>query len=252
MFCKKCGQENGEGSAYCAKCGTKMDVAPVAAVEQETVNQVAEPVVASTVQQTTEKAAEPSVAEKVTPICNSAIAKAKELFAYLMADKKRMGIAAGALVVVIVVICVLANSGSTPKKEALKLLDAISDEETDEYLDKLSDDAREVMADIACNGDEDMLYDQMEYASESFIDMLEDSCGRDVKVSFKVESVDELRESKEESFIDDMDDYYNVDVEDVREVSIVYTAKGKDDDDEDDMEMYVIKVDGEWIPMLGY
>jgi len=104
----------------------------------------------------------------------------------------------------------------------------------------------------------EFLADQMDSyidddAMEEMYDMLEDECGKNIKISYKVTDKDKLDKGDLEDYEDEIDDNYDekVKVTAGYELEVEMKIKGKDDEDEDENDFVILKIDGDWCVYEG-
>lgn len=119
--------------------------------------------------------------------------------------------------------------------DAEKLL-KIFPEELVEYMCEAYDD------------DMDDLIDDLKDSMKDNMDNWEDEYGDDIKITFEIEDEDELDEDELDELMDYYDDYYDTDLDITEgwELEIELTIEGEDDDQSEDVTVYVLKADGKW------
>ncbi|MCD7811341.1 MAG: hypothetical protein LUG91_05775 [Ruminococcus sp.] len=171
-------------------------------------------------------------------------------------DKKKLIVAGGIAVVAIIIIIAIISSiaGGGYKDPINDFIKGINKADSQKVMEAcFPKDWLEEMAD-----DEDLdlkeLYDELDEEYEDVLDDWEDYYGKNVKLSFDFEDKKELSSKKLSNYEDDYDDYYDMDVEITKgyKVSGTLTIEGKDDDDEEDIEIIVVKIKGEgWFVCLS-
>ena len=208
-FCPKCGKPFEENASNCAYCGAKNPAAPAAA--NNTVNEI--------------------------------VNKAKSL------NKKNIAILAGAVVAVVLVIILISSLfGGGYKKAIDNFLDFSVKGDVD-VLEKLApEDFWEELEDeydVKVKDIEDTIEDML----EAQIEKLEDDYGKNVKVKYKVIEKEKMDEDDLDDIKDDLKDSYGIAKKSVKkglEVEIEATIKGKEDEDTNEIELRLVKIDGDW------
>ena len=88
----------------------------------------------------------------------------------------------------------------------------------------------------------EQLDDVMEYSGEA----LENQVGKVKSIKVKFKKIKKLKGSKLEDKKEDYEDDYDIKVSQVARVEATIKVKGKDDDAEEDITMYVYKRAGKW------
>ncbi len=158
-------------------------------------------------------------------------------------------IAGGAVVVLILLVIIISSlAGGSGYKAPLddfvkgfnkcdskKLLNSMY---TSDMLDDMTDEEDVKLKE---------LYDEMDEELEDAFDELEDEYGKKLKMDIKVEDKKKLDKDDLEEYEDNYDDYFdaNVKISKGYELDCVLTIEGKDDDDEEEIELVVLKIKGE-------
>lgn len=216
-FCEECGSPLEENASFCENCGT--------AVPQE-------------------------VAAPAGNVFTKFVDRLKS-------DKKFAIIVGGiavALVLVIVLICVFAGGGSSYSKALdnyfavmgkgeTKKIEALAPPEYWEYLEDEEDQ------------DMDDVIDSFEDYWDEYSDYMEDEYGKNIKISYEILDEKELSEKKLEGIGEALEDTYDIDAKDVTagyDLELEVTIKGSEDDDSEETEMSVVKINGDWYVISWY
>lgn len=103
--------------------------------------------------------------------------------------------------------------------------------------------------------DKDELNEAYEEVLEERKEALEDEYGKNVKYSYKITDVDELSDKKVSEYAGALKDKYDIAKKKVTkgyEVEFDITVKGKEDEDDDEMTLTVLKIDGNWYVVSAY
>ena len=87
-----------------------------------------------------------------------------------------------------------------------------------------------------------------EYADEA-LEGLEDEYGKNLKVKYTVEKEKQWKDKKVEDVADAIEDAYDIDADSVKavyELKLEVTISGSEDDDDEDAELFVIKIGSKW------
>ena len=97
--------------------------------------------------------------------------------------------------------------------------------------------------------DIDDYIEDMEDEMEEFLEEMEDEFGKKAKVTYKITDADRLDEDDLKDLKKTMKDDYDISkksVTDAYEIELEVTIKGEDDEDDTEMEVIVVKIDGKW------
>jgi len=250
-FCKNCGTELADEAVFCKDCGTKVEdviqeTAPAseqvetAAPADESANCECAECNADCETQATEHAKESGVAGVV----NGFIAKLKNK------DKNTLLITAGVLLSVIVLFVLAIALSGGGYEDAVDNYMKVSFKGKASLIEDLAPEAYwEYVEDK-----EDLKLDEIEeiYEEDAFdamMKLLEAMVGDDVSVSYDIKDTDELSESKLDKIKDTLKETYDIprkDVGDAIEIEIETVIEGDDEEEEDEMTMYAVEIDGDW------
>ena len=167
----------------------------------------------------------------------------------IMDNKKIVLIAAAAVVALILIFNIIggiASHGKQSPKAVIKAYVNAVEKQSGKKMYKLID--KKIIKYIKDENDidkEDMieqLDDVMEYSGEA----LENQVGKVKSIKVKFKKVKKLKGSKLEDKKEDYEDDYDIKVSQVAHVEATIKVKGKDDDAEEDITMYVYKRAGKW------
>ena len=167
----------------------------------------------------------------------------------IMDNKKIVLIAAAAVVALILIFNIIggiASHGKQSPKAVIKAYVNAVEKQSGKQMYKLID--KKIIKYIKDENDidkEDMieqLDDVMEYSGEA----LENQVGKVKSIKVKFKKVKKLKGSKLEDKKEDYEDDYDIKVSQVARVEATIKVKGKDDDAEEDITMYVYKRAGKW------
>lgn len=227
MFCKNCGIENVDGVKFCKGCGQTLS--PPADVGSG--SPVFQPV-------------SPNVNSQVAPTSFAPKSSFK-------LDNKKIGIIVSAFVLVVILafgVSFLTGGAERAAKNYAKALYSGNFEKADGYIIV---DAVEYYEE-EFDWDKEEMADEYEDRKHDFDDDMEDEYGDRYRVSkVKVDDSDKLSNKKaqarEDSYVDSSGDYLKKKHFDkVVEVDLEITVKGSDDEDTEDVTIYVAKSGGKW------
>ena len=164
-------------------------------------------------------------------------------------NKKIVIIAAAAVVALILIFNIIggiAGHGKQSPKAVVKAYVNAVEKQSGKKMYKLID--KKIIKYIKDENDidkEDMieqLDDVMEYSGEA----LENQVGKVKSIKVKFKKIKKLKGSKLEDKKEDYEDDYDIKVSQVARVEATIKVKGKDDDVEEDITMYVYKRAGKW------
>ena len=166
----------------------------------------------------------------------------------IMDNKKIVLIAAAvvALILIFNIIGGIASHGKQSPKAVIKAYVNAVEKQSGKKMYKLID--KKIIKYIKDENDidkEDMieqLDDVMEYSGEA----LENQVGKVKSIKVKFKKIKKLKGSKLEDKKEDYEDDYDIKVSQVARVEATIKVKGKDDDAEEDITMYVYKRAGKW------
>ena len=166
-----------------------------------------------------------------------------------MNNKKIVIIAAAAVVALILIFNIIggiSSHGKQSPKAVIKAYVNAVEKQSGKKMYKLID--KKIIKYIKDENDidkEDMieqLDDVMEYSGEA----LENQVGKVKSIKVKFKKIKKLKGSKLEDKQEDYEDEYDIKVSQVARVEATIKVKGKDDDVEEDITMYVYKRAGKW------
>jgi len=150
--------------------------------------------------------------------------------------------AAAALLVLVIIICAIAaNSGA--KGAAKKYFKAIQKQNVEDYIELMPSNSKLYYA------NEQDLYDDVEDNLATTLDYLETEYGKNIKFKLKNIEKDELTNKKFKlitSAYSVNDTLRAIEISKAYEVDFELAVKGKDDDDENDVSLVLIKENGDW------
>lgn len=214
-FCANCGSPLGETDRVCGNCGT-----PVAGFAPQ----------AATPQAPAAQAAPTQTATKKT------------------GDNKVIGLVA-ILIVAIVAVVIVANiiGSATGYKATIKKMTKALRAYDMETLDDLASSASNEIYEDWYGEDYEEQYDNMVSGT---LDRFEDTVGTIKKISFKINDVSELSKRRIDSTKEDLEEYYDIDVDDIKKimkVDLTLTVKGtKKSDTYEVNDLYLFKEGDGW------
>ena len=162
-----------------------------------------------------------------------------------------------ALIIIFITICsaimnFVAEIG--PKNAMNKYFDVLYEDKVDKiedcapesYWDSVKDDRDISVRDVE-------KYYENTYSDQT-LDAYEDDCGKNIKVSYKFEDVDELSEKRLDLIRDALKSSYKIPRKDVTkgyEYDVEVKIKGDDDYMKRDVTLTVVKIDGKWYVLTG-
>ena len=229
MFCKNCGNTMPEGATFCAACGTPVPAEAPAATA-------------------------PTAAGKISS--NNLV--------------KLIAIVAAAVLLIVAFASILG--GGSPKSIAKKYVQAQLDGDMkkmysmmagkmqkcfeEEIMDDYDDELFEMMEEACDDEDIDVKiknYNQFYKAAKKLNKaQMNEEYGKGYKVKIRIREVEDLRNSE----IDDIQDYLDSDtyedyidsskIKKGKKVTVAVNIEGKESDDADDIEVYIVKYKGKW------
>lgn len=165
------------------------------------------------------------------------------------ADKKKnITVIAVAVVIVLLLIAIISSIAGGGYKDPIKdMIKGFNKADSERLLEAFY--PTDYLKDMA--EDEDLklkdLYDELDDDLEDALDSLEDDYGKNVKISFDFEDKKKLSDKKISDYEDWYDDYLDLDVEIKKAYKVEGTMeiKGKENDDDEDVEFIVVKIKGE-------
>lgn len=243
-FCKNCGTELADTAAFCKNCGTS--VVSEAAPEQVTADYSAvdnSEYASEFEQPTVPVAKESGFVGAVNNFINKI--KNKDTTALLIT-----GGVALSLVIFLVLAIVFAGGGAEDAvdnyfKVAFKCKSgAVEDLAPEAYWEYLEDKANIDVEDI-----EDFV-DDKDYR-KLLESTFKQKVGKDVSFSYDIVETDEVGKNDFDDIKDTLKNNYDIakkDIEDAVEIVIEITAEGDDDEEESEMKIIAVKIDGDWYP----
>ena len=227
-FCGNCGAMMDDAAAVCGNCGAALAAAPAPEQKESPVA---------------------GIAGKATEILNGVKKGDKSSII-------KIGVAAVAVIAVIILISSLSTSGS--EKVIKKFIQAYDNEKPEAVVKVLPPFLKDAM--VEAYGDEDDFLDEIDEEIKDFYDDMEDELDTD-KLSFKYEIDDVEKYDKDEveeraEAIESVCERYDIDfdedkLKEVYEYEIEVTVKGGGDKEKVDLEMLVVKYGGKWY-VLSY
>ena len=213
MFCKNCGAPLKEGAKFCSKCGTPVSINASGAVGGKN--------------------------EKYTEGRTS----------YSQTQKRLPYLAIGVIVLGVIVLAVVGKFvfGRGYVKPVKAFVKGIEQEDGEKMLSAYSENTIKKMEDnFGVKGRK--LEKQMEKNSLYMITE-EDLDGEDIKIKYKIEDNKKLDKEDIKDIKKDLKEFMDIreDISAARELDVVFTIYvDGDEEDETDITMQVIKVDGKW------
>ena len=208
-FCTNCGNEFSGDEMYCMQCGTKREMAQPAP----------QPAPVDYAPVNNEPAFSMPAADN-----NSSGKKGKNIKWFIIGG----GVLAVVVVLLAVVLLTMSGGGyKEPVKRFVALLEGdssvLADMGPEEYWEYVEDET---------NMDIDEIVDFFDDDYEERLEEWEEEYGENIVISYEILDEKELSESK----LDNIRDGLEVDM----------IIEGDDDDESEEMDMYVAKIDGEW------
>ena len=164
-------------------------------------------------------------------------------------NKKIVIIAAAAVVALILIFNIIggiASHGKQSPKAVIKAYVNAVEKQSGKKLYKLIDKKVLKYTKDEEDMDKDEMIDKLDQILEWSGDYLEDEVGKVKSIKVKFKKVKKLKGSKLEDKQEDYEDEYDIKVSQVARVEATIKVKGKDDDVEEDITMYVYKRAGKW------
>lgn len=246
-FCGNCGTELPDDALSCTNCGANVG-APAEAAAADT--------------------------QGTTPT-DAAVAFVKDkggaFIEKLKSDKKFLGIVLGAVAAIIVLIIVLTCFVGGGKQKAVQNhfeamisgdWDTYYDCFPDEYWEKFEENLKEEYDEAKENDydldsypkDLDAYREKWEEQIETVIELAEEKYGEDISISVVITDEDEVDEDDFKEIRDNLKESWGVnkkDITDAVEVEVEATIEGDDDEDSNDENYILVKVNGDWYVYNG-
>lgn len=254
-ICQNCGNPLADEMRFCQNCGAPYQepVAPPQPQFQQAPQYQMPPQYQPQPQQPAAPKA-PKAPKKanfdVTKIINSVKTFANGVVNRCKTDKKFMGICIGiaaGFLAVVVLLCVLLFSGGYTKPIDLYIdmtfegkSSAIKKMAPADYWEWYEDEYDEDVNDIIEEYEEDV---------EDMLEYLEDEYGKNFRVTYKVTKKKALSDKKLEGIAEALADKYDLDEKKFTagyDLELEVSIKGSEDDEEDEVDMSVIKYKGNW------
>lgn len=162
-------------------------------------------------------------------------------------DIKKL-IIAGVAVVVAVVLCIVlfTSCSSGPEKVVDKALSAVyEDFDAEALIDCMHEDIIDEMCEQA-DMDKDEIVEKMQDMLDEMKDAAEDD---EITVEWEITEVDDMKKSELKDIQELYEDEFDLEVTDGKVVEVELTVyEDGDEEDDSDMELEVVKIDGEWYP----
>lgn len=253
-FCTSCGSTLPDDATFCTVCGSVQPAANDFSQPSDSFSQgdYAPANAVITPQNhfsdgSFYNSAQPFNNPEVSPAYNGAVIEAGK-------NKKRnmiiglCAIAAVAVVAVVVIVIIVSNMHKDYEDPILNFFDSIVQTDTDLCMDALNEDFVDYMDDYYTNHRSEDLEIQMEEDLEDLLDELQDEYGDNIKFTYKVTKVKELKKSDLSEVEDDFDYDYDIDV-DVDEgykLTLEVTVKGSDEKKTKRITAEVYNIDDKW------
>ena len=166
-----------------------------------------------------------------------------------MDNKKIVLIAAAAVVALILIFNIIggiASHGKQSPKAVIKAYVNAVEKQSGKKLYKLIDKKVLKYTKDEEDMDKDEMIDKLDQILEWSGESLENQVGKVKSIKVKFKKVKKLKGSKLEDKKEDYEDDYDIKVSQVARVEATIKVKGKDDDVEEDITMYVYKRAGKW------
>jgi uncharacterized membrane protein YvbJ len=225
-FCNNCGAELKEGAAFCMQCGAK-------------VADVSQPKVDMNTHTTPQYApyAGPGTVPNAVPYAAPGMKSNNNKVIAIVAAS------VGSFILLIILISVIRVLSTPAYEKPLKNLEAAI-EKSD--FDKLV----AAYPDYISDGMDDFLeyYDDEDEYVEEIFGGLEDEFGSRINVTFKVKDKEKMTRDELEDLEEDIDSYYDeeVNIKAGYYLSVEASIKGSEDHDKQNTEMTVIKIGSKW------
>lgn len=198
---------------------------------------------------------------KGCPVCNSGTEESNEttnqtkanvkdvankLKTQIKNNKKRF-LAFGAVAIVLVVLIVAVSILGSYERAIDTYIDVVKGKF--EKIEKMAPPAYWDYFEDTYDMDVKDLIENLKDASDSILDDLEEEYGDNIKISYKVTDADQLDKDDLKEIKDSLKDRYDIakkSVTDAYELDVELKIVGSEDEDEEEMECYAVKIDGKW------
>ncbi len=153
------------------------------------------------------------------------------------------------LSIVLILAMILSLSACSDKgyEETLELyIEALNDQDAEALLELFPENVIEYMIDEGYGADEDELLVMAQAWMDMYIAECEDICGEDVEFTYEVLGKEKVSGSDLKDLKADYEDDLELKVKAGTTVEFDLIMEGDDDDDTEDMELVLVKIDGEW------
>ena len=243
-FCTNCGKEFNNDDMFCMQCGTKREM------EQPAPQPVAPAMETAPLEQETPVMQKETYtyAESYENDNSEKPGRVDMILGWVKKNVKWVAIGGGALLAVIILLAILVGSSGDYTKPL------------DNYIDLMNGDI-DVIADMApeayweyCEDEldkdlDDMIEEYEELYEDFILESLEEEYGEDISFSYEIVDEKELSTKKLDAIKDGLKENYDIakkSVTDGMELEVELTIEGDDDEDSDETDMYVVKIDGDW------
>lgn len=238
MYCRRCGTQNQDGTAFCRSCGEPLNAAAPAGG----------------------RPAAPQFGNRPTaPQFGNGPAAPQYGSRPVAAQPKKnnnlilIGVAAAAVAVVVFLLFKLFfGGGGGPESIAEKAVDCIIDADAAGLVDLLPDELVEALME-----EEDMTRKEMiSELQDTLDDQIKQMDRRydNWKITYEIDEVEDLSRREIRTLTDAYDDYYNVDIDvtEGKRITFELTRIADGDTDRYTKDLVVIKVDGSWYLDMYY
>ena len=240
-FCTTCGAQLDDNATFCTSCGTPQQEQP----KQPETAPSAGDAVKNTFNDIKDKVNVNAVKDSLS----------MENIKNLKTNPNKttlIALAVIAIVVILVVIIVLTLVvGGRYKKPITNMFNGMEKADAAKYLKSVPQAQLDYLEETVV--DESESYDSVEEYYQEIVDStleaMEDEYGSDIKLSYDVERKSELSDRQLRNIRDNIENYYDANVEVTKgfNVRVEVTIKGDDDEETEFANLIVAKVDGDWV-----
>lgn len=253
MFCKNCGAENYDGARFCVGCGADLTPAPAQPVYEQPVYE--QPVYQAPVQEAQPNAGFEQTLNNVKDGAADAFNKAADFGKNYMEeakkDKKKLIIPVVAIVAVLaIIIGLIAGLGGgykTALNNYMKILNGkatqgnIKNMYPKEYWEEMDEDPKD-------------FYEEYKDSYEDMLEEMEEEYGKNVKFSYKITDKDKMDKDDLKDLASNLHDSWGVKKKSVKaayELELELIVKGREDKEEIETEVTVVKIGSKWYVLGG-
>ena len=163
-------------------------------------------------------------------------------------NKNLIFIGAAVVAVIAIVAIIIGVSGNGYKKPIKAMAKAYEEGDFEDFIEYYNEDYIDWYEDLYGGDFEDSLDDD---SVDYLVGFIEEECGEGYKVKVEYKDKEKYKKDDIEDFVDEMEDEYGLeykadDIKNLYELEVLMTAKGDEELELFEGEIYVGKIDGDW------